>query len=231
MITLYDLVFDRDLRPSPYCWRTKLALKHKGLGWRDEPMGFTEKEKIAFAQSQTVPVMHDGTEVVKDSWAIALHLDKAYPDRPLFPNDPVKAHTRFVNGWADAAIHSLIFPMVVGDMLEAVRPQDRDYVVESRGKRIGTKDFAGFQQKARETGVTAFRQALEPARRVLREQPFLSGRAPAYPDYILFGSFLWPRTFARNLELLDKDDVVWSWRERMLDLFDGFGRKAKVAAE
>ena len=31
MITLYDLLFDKDLRPSPFCWRTKLALKHKGL--------------------------------------------------------------------------------------------------------------------------------------------------------------------------------------------------------
>ena len=62
MITLYDLVFQDDRRPSPFCWRAKFALKHKGLAWRDEPMGFTEKQKIAFAQSQTVPVIHDGAE-------------------------------------------------------------------------------------------------------------------------------------------------------------------------
>ena len=49
MITLYDLVFDKDLRPSPFCWRAKLAMKHKDLKWRDEPVGFTEKHKIAFA--------------------------------------------------------------------------------------------------------------------------------------------------------------------------------------
>jgi len=229
VITLYDLAFDNDLRPSPYCWRTKLALKHKGLAWRDEPVGFNEKDKITFAQSQLVPVLHDGTEVVKDSWAIALHLDKAYSDKPLFPNDPVKAHARFVNGWADTAVHGLIFPMVVGDMLETVRPQDRAYIIESRGKRIGTTDFAAFQKKARESGVTAFRQVLEPARRVLNQQPFLSGDAPAYADYILFGSLLWPHTFATKLDLLDKNDVVWAWRERMFDLFDGFGRKVKTA--
>ena len=64
MITLYDLVFSEDRRPSPYCWRAKLAMKHKGLAWRDEPMGFTEKQKIAFADSTTVPVIHDGTKVV-----------------------------------------------------------------------------------------------------------------------------------------------------------------------
>jgi glutathione S-transferase len=44
MITLYDLSFDKDLRPSPYCWRAKLALKHKGLAWRDEPAASREAE-------------------------------------------------------------------------------------------------------------------------------------------------------------------------------------------
>src|SRR5258708_1907245 len=87
MITLYDLVFQEDRRPSPFCWRAKFALKHKGLDWRDEPTGFTEKQKIAFAQSQTVPVIHDGAQVVKDSWAIATHLDQAYADKPLFKSE------------------------------------------------------------------------------------------------------------------------------------------------
>jgi glutathione S-transferase len=229
MITLYDLVFDQDRRPSPFCWRAKLALKHKGLGWRDEPMGFVEKHKIAFAQSQTVPVIHDGATVVKDSWAIAQHLDQAYPDKPLFPNDPAKAYARFVNGWADTAVNPTIFPMVVGDMMETVRPVDRDYVVDSRSQRLGTKEFAAFQKNAREKGVATFRQALEPARRVLKDQPFLSGEAPAYPDYILFGSLLWPRTISPELELLEEADPVHAWRERMLDLFDGMGRKAPTA--
>jgi glutathione S-transferase len=218
MITLYDLVFSEDRRPSPYCWRAKLALKHKGLAWRDEPMGFVEKQKIAFASSTTVPVIHDGTKVVKDSWAIACHLDEAYPAKPLFPNDPDRAYARFVNGWADTAVNPLIFPMVVGDMVEICRPQDRDYVVDSRSKRIGTTDFAGFQRKARETGLATFRAALEPARRVLREQEFLSGEATAYPDYILLGTLLWPRTMSPTLELLEKDDPIHAWRERMLAL-------------
>jgi len=225
MITLYDLVFDKDLRPSPFCWRAKLALKHKGLAWRDEPCGFTEKHKIAFAQSQTYPVIHDGTKVVKDSWVIAQHLDAAYPDKPLLLD---RSYAQFVNGWADTIVHPALFPLVVGDLVDRVRPQDKDYIVDSRGKRLGTTDFAGFQAKAREKGIAAFRAALEPARRVLKEQQFLSGDAPAYPDYILLGTFLWPRTIS-PVDLLEKDDVVHAWRERMLDRFDGFGRKAPAA--
>lgn len=225
MITLYDLLFDKDLRPSPFCWRAKLALKHKGLTWRDEPCGFGDKQKIAFADSQTYPVIHDAAKVVKDSWAIVQHLDAAYPDKPLLPD---RSYAQFVNGWADTAVNVAIFPIIVGDLVDRVRPQDKDYIVESRGKRLGTTDFSGFQDKAREKGVTAFRAALEPARRVLKEQRFLSGAAPAYPDYILLGSLMWPRTIS-PLELLQKDDAVYAWRERMLDLFDGFARKAPAA--
>ena len=227
MITLYDLLFDKDLRPSPFCWRTKLALKHKGLAWRDEPCGFTDKQKIAFAGSQTYPVIHDGTKVVKDSWAIAEHLDAAYPDKPLMPDTP---YARFVNGWADTAVNTAIFPIVIGDLVDCVRPQDRDYIVDSRGKRLGTTDFAALQANARDKGgLAAFRAALEPARRMLADQKFLSGDAPAYPDYILLGSLMWPRIIS-PLELLEKDDVVYGWRERMLDQFDGFARKAPAAA-
>src|SRR5471030_2252038 len=189
MITLYDLAFAEDRRPSPYCWRTKLALKHKGLDWRDEPTGFSEKQKLAFANSTLVPVIHDGIKVIKDSWAIAEHLEANYAGRPLFPNDPTHAYARFVNGWADTAINTAIFPNIAGDLVDRVRPE------------------------------------LEPARRVMSGQKFLSGDAPAYPDYILFGSLMWPRTIS-TLELLDKDDAVYAWRESMLDLFDGMGRKA-----
>ncbi len=228
MITLYDLVFQEDRRPSPFCWRAKFALKHKGLDWRDEPTGFTEKQKIAFAQSQTVPVIHDGAQVVKDSWVIAGHLDKAYSDKPLFKDAAAHGYARFVSGWVDTAVHVALFPLLVGDLYDRVRPVDQPYFQESRGKRLGTTDFAAFQAKAREKGVSSFRAVLEPARRVLKEQPFLAGDQPAYPDYALAGAFMWAR-IATPLAVLEQDDPVYAWRERMLDLFDGMGRKAKAA--
>jgi glutathione S-transferase len=228
MITLYDLVFQDDRRPSPYCWRAKFALKHKGLAWRDEPVGFTEKQKIAFAQSQTVPVIHDGPNVVRDSWAIARHLDGAYPDKPLFKSEMALSYAHFLASWVDTAVHPALFPNLVSDLYERLRPVDQPYFKETRGKRLGTTDFASFQAKAREKGVDAFRAVLEPARRVLKEQPFLCGDHPGYPDYALAGAFLWARV-ATPLELLQPDDPVHPWRERMLDLFDGMGRKARAA--
>jgi glutathione S-transferase len=228
MITLYDLVLEEDRRPSPFCWRAKFTLKHKGLDWRDEPVGFTEKHKIAFAQSQTVPVVHDGTKVVKDSWAIARHLDEAYPDKPLFKSEMALSYAHFVAGWVDSAVHPALFPIIVGDLYARVRAVDQAYFRESRGKRLGTTDFATFQKNAREKALPAFRNVLDPSRRVLREQKYLAGDHPAYPDYALAGAFLWAR-IASPLTLLERDDPVDVWRERMLDLYDGMGRQAKAA--
>ncbi len=228
MITLYDLVFQNDRRPSPFCWRAKFALAHKGLEWKDEPTGFTEKHKIAFADSQLLPVLKDGDVAVKDSWAIACHLDKAYPDKPIFASEQERLAGQLANGWTDVAINAAVFPLVVADLVERVRPEDQAYIIESRGKRLGPADFAGFQARAREKGVATLRTALEPARRVLREQKFLGGVRPNYADYALFGTFMW--AYATSpLALLENDDPVHSWRERMFDQFDGMGRKAKAA--
>lgn len=228
MITLYDLAFEEDRRPSPFCWRTKFSLAHKGLDFTSVPMGFTEKEKIAFADSKTVPVLKDGEKPIKDSWAIAVYLDEMYPEKLLLKSEMGRSYARFINGWADTVINAALFPLIVGDLYDRVRPEDKPYFAESRGARLGTQDFTGFQAKAREKGLAALRTALEPARRALREQKFLSGAEAAYPDYILAGTFMWPRTIS-PLELLEPDDPVHAWRERMLDLFGGLARKAKTA--
>ena len=229
MIVLYDLVFQDDRRPSPFCWRVKYALKHKGLAWREEPVGFTDKDKIAFAGSQTVPVVQDGAAAVKDSWAIARHLDQVYPDKPLLPGEAGLAFGRFVSNWVDTSVHAALFPTIIGDLYDRVRPVDQPYFRDSRGKRLGTTDFTAFQAKARDGGgVAGFRAVLEPARRLLREQPFLSGDAPAWPDYALAGAFQWAR-IASPLELLADDDPMRAWRERLLDLYGGLGRAARAA--
>lgn len=228
MITLYDLVFQEDRRPSPFVWRTKFALMHKALKWAEVPMGFTEKDKIAFANAQTVPVIKDGETPVKDSWAIANHLEKTYPDKPLFKSEMARAYALFVNGWVDTQVHAALAPLVIGDLYDRVRPVDQAYIRESRGKRFGSSDFAAVQAAARDKGVPAFRAVLEPARRMLKEQKFLAGEVPAYPDYTLMGAFMWARIVS-PFELLAADDPVHAWRERMLDLYGGLGRKAKAA--
>ena len=42
-IVLYDLKGRDGLRYSPYCWRIRYALAHKGLEIENVAVGFTEK--------------------------------------------------------------------------------------------------------------------------------------------------------------------------------------------
>jgi glutathione S-transferase len=80
---LYDLAgAEPERRFSPYCWRIKLALVHKGLTFDTIPWRFTDKDVIAFSGQGFVPVLVDGDRVVSDSWKIAAYLEDTYVDSP-----------------------------------------------------------------------------------------------------------------------------------------------------
>jgi len=226
-IVMHDLAgLDPALRFSPYCWRTRMALAHKGLTVATIPWRFTEKDALAFSGQGRVPVIRDDDRVVSDSWTIAEYLEAQYPDRPsLFGGATGRAHARFINAWADAVMLGGIARLIVRDLLDVVAPQDVAYFRESREARFGMTLEA--VQEGREMRATEFRASLLPIRLVLGRQPWLGGEAPSYADYIIFGTLQWPRCASR-FELLEENDPIAGWRERMLGLFDGLGRKAKT---
>jgi hypothetical protein len=78
----------------------------------------------------------------------------------------------------------------------------------------------------RDGTVVQFRKTLlAPLRLALGSQPFLGDTGPTYADHAVFGAFQWARTTS-PFKLLEPDDPVASWRERMLDLYGGFARKS-----
>jgi glutathione S-transferase len=222
---LYDLAgAEPERRFSPYCWRTRMALAHKGLSVRTVPWRFTDKDVIAFSGQGRVPVLVDGETTVHDSWTIAVYLEEHYPDRPsLFHGPAATAVTRFVNSWGDRVLLPMVATLVVRDILDHLHEKDREYFRTSREKAFGKPLEAVVAD--RDTRVAAFRQALEPLRTMLRSQPFIAGDAPAYADYIPFGVLQWARAIS-SFPLLEASDPVFAWRERLLDAFDGLARNA-----
>lgn len=222
---MYDLCgADPAIRFSPYCWRTRLALAHKGLAVETIPWRFTEAATLRAHGAEKVPLLLDGDRAVADSWAIAEYLEDAYPDRPsLFGGEGGRALARFVNGWADATMIAGVARLVVSDIPALLGSEDRAYFVGSREKRFGM----GLDQVTadRATRVVAFREALTPLRLVLRARPFLHGDAPAYADAIAFGGLQWARCVS-PFPLLVPEDPVHAWRERMLDVYGGIARAA-----
>ncbi len=225
---MHDLAgADPAVRFSPYCWRVRMALAHKGLDVETIPWRFTEKDAIAFSGQGLVPVLRDGDTVVHDSWAIAEYLDKTYPDRPaLIEGEQGRALASLTRHYAQNVLATPILKGVVGDLFKAIAPGDQPYFRESREKRLGMK-LEQFQI-APEAAATQLGVALSPVRALLKEQPFVNGRRPAFADYCLFGVFMWARGVSA-VELIAAEDPVHAWRERMLDLFDGLARKSPRA--
>jgi glutathione S-transferase len=223
-VTLYDLAgSDAARRFSPFCWRTRMALAHKGLEVDTVPWHFTEKDKLPQPNAGRVPVIVDAGRVVHDSTAIADYLETGYPERPsLYGDASGRALTAFVQNWTEAVLHPGIIGFVVLDIWRHIGPEDQAYFRRSREKRLG----ASLEQivEDRAARLPAFRDSLAPLRRTVERQPFLAGEAPAYADYIVFGAFQWARA-SSDFELLAADDPVRAWRGRMLDAFGGLARR------
>jgi len=221
-LQLYDLAgADAERRFSPYCWRSKMALRHKDLPFDTIPWRFREKNVIAFSGQGRVPVLCDGDRVVSDSWMIAGYLEDAYPDRPsLFRGDGGRVVTRFVNAWADSVLAGGILRLVITDIFAHLDPKDRAYFRQTREQRLGATLEAISSD--RDVNVTALRKTLEPIRAVLAAQPYLGGEMPTYADYVVFGCFQWARcisafsclrTIRSGLGATDYCGVRWICRQ------------------
>jgi glutathione S-transferase len=72
--------------------RVALALGHKGLAAERVWIDYADRSPVIAVSGQPlVPVLdHDGV-VVADSLQILRHLERAFPEAPLFPSDPAAA--------------------------------------------------------------------------------------------------------------------------------------------
>ncbi|MBS2028601.1 MAG: glutathione S-transferase N-terminal domain-containing protein [Deltaproteobacteria bacterium] len=225
-IQLWDLAGqEEDRRFSPYCWRAKLSLWHKGLDFTTIPWRFTETERLAFSGQGAVPVLQDGDKVIANSWDIATYLEDTYPERPsLFGGASGRAVSAFVSDWAENAFNPALGPLLGIDVWRASHEKDKAYYRKSREARVGHTLEQGAEN--RETKILPIRnQLLAPLRATLSAQPFIGGAAPLFADYAVFGIFQWARCVSA-FELLTPDDPIAAWRGRVLDLFGGLPRQS-----
>ncbi len=223
MIKLFDLAArDARLRFSPYCWRTKMALKHKGLAFETTPWRFTDKQMIAKSGQAR-------GQWLNDSWDIALYLDRTCPDRPaLMHSDAERSAARFVNNWCDFTLHLAMRSLLLLDVYKNAAEKDQPYFRESREKAVGMT----LEQlcSARAAAVQAYVKTFAPIERTLKDEKFLGGAQPNYTDYALFGSLQWANCIS-GTTFLPHDSATAAWFERLLDHHDGYARKAPTVRE
>ena len=227
MITLWELGGKGGRRYSLFSWRTRMALRHKGLPFETKPVCMSDKAAIAFSGGKTVPVIRDDETIVRDSWAIAEHLERRYPDAPaLFGGDIGRGVSQAFNVWVDRAVVPAMLPVVVADLQERIDPADDEFFRQMMEKIVKAK--LEDTRAQRDQALRRLGAAVAPLQAALKRQAYVCGAQPAYADYILFSVFQWAR-LASPQEVLGPEDPLCAWRERVLDLFDGFARNVPVA--
>jgi glutathione S-transferase len=227
LIALYELKGKNDRRYSLFSWRTRMALRHKGLDFESLPVRLSDKTAIEFSGGKTVPVLRDKDTVVRDSWKIAEYLENRYKDAPpLFGGDIGRGVSQAFNTWVDRSVVRAMLPVIAADIHERVAAEDEEYFRQTMEKVL--KMTLEESRAKRDEALLHLGRVIEPMQETFKRQAFMAGAKPAYADYILFSVFQWARVMSPQ-ELLAPEDPLCQWRERMLDLFDGFARNVPTA--
>jgi glutathione S-transferase len=223
-MTFYDLVDKDGNRYSNYGWRVRMALLHKGLNPNVE-LCFHSDPKLRFTNQNLVPVLVHGDNIVSDSWNIACYLDDAFPDRPALMQGPeARSVARFVNHWTDMSLDRVLVRSLYLDIFNSLHPDaDAKRFRHIREERL--KSTLEDLKSKRNDDFLEFNKVLAPLNVLLTNQHFVAGQAPAYVDYIVFGTFQLPY-FLNNVDpLANENDAVRSWLLRMREHFDALSAR------
>lgn len=226
-VALYELVLEDGRSASPYVWRIRYALAHKGIAFEARGLGFTDIPGQFGGRFKTVPILEHGATALNESWQIAEYLDRTFPERPLFASAAENATVHLAEAWLAADVLRRMFFIYVLDVHNAARPADRPYFRASREQWLKGTTLEAFTAE-RATHLPKLRAALAPLRSHLSQYPFLGGARPNYADYIVLGYFHWVASVA-TLPLLARDDEsLRAYLERGFDLYGGLGRDARM---
>ena len=98
--------------------RVALALAHKGIDVESVEIDPDDRTPVREVSGQDlVPVLIDGDDVIADSTRIMQHLERRFPDPPLFPAEPAaRAEVELFIDWFNRAWKRE--PNLVADALE-----------------------------------------------------------------------------------------------------------------
>lgn len=225
-ITLYDLCANNpEVRFSPFCWSTKFALLHKGLSFETVALGFTEKENYPDSDYGRLPQLRDGDTLVKESSNIFKYLDETYPEAPLVATASEAAAVEFYRNWVGSALFPGLAPLMFGRVCSVIRKDDQPYFRTSREKMFG-KTLEDLAASAEAPGKVE--AALKTLEAPLSKYSFLGGDTPNLADYVVASPLVW-KYCVTDQELFETPAAVLAWRDRILDLFDGYARNAPRA--
>jgi glutathione S-transferase len=98
---------------SPYAAKVRAVLQWKQLDFREDIVHPLRRGEVVRRSGQKlVPVLVDGDRVVADSTRIVAYLEEKYPEKPVYPSDPVeRGRARLLEEWADEGLPGAVQPV------------------------------------------------------------------------------------------------------------------------
>jgi glutathione S-transferase len=187
---------------SQYSEKVRFILDYKGLAYRkiEVTPGVGQLDLFRLSGQRRVPVIKDGSTVISDSTAIAMYLDRKYPDKPLIPVDPKqRGLCLLIEEWADESIglksrkvlfgalsqnqsfRTSILPNTTPDFLKTLVGAVPPEVLDILGTGVGLGADAIKEAK------DALKQDLEALSLLLLDSPYLVADYPCLADFTVAG--------------------------------------------
>ena len=217
MLTLFDLSGKNDLRFSPPCWNVKLCLILNNIEFLTIPVRFTDKDKIAFSKQKLVPILDYKEGFVSDSWNIINWLNENYPEKKFFINNSSKNFSYFLYLWTSRQLLPILFKIIAHEIPNVLEGDDIKYYIKTREERINgpiTK-FVPFVSSS----IKEFRKLIDPIRKIIIDNNYISGKKPGIEDCIFFGNLKWVDVCS-PCNLLDDEDPVYQWYKNLHKIID-----------
>ncbi len=184
---------------STFAEKVRFILDYKQLPYKKVEVtpGVGQVDIFRLSGQRQVPVLKDNETVVADSTAIALYLDKKYPERPILPDDSkIKGISLLMEDWADESLAPNARKAMIGAfkqhpnfrtaLLPSTTPElFRNLVGSVPGdllNLVGTG--VGFGPDDIKTAIAALKQNLESLCWMLQDdRPYLLGEQPTLADF------------------------------------------------
>ena len=215
MLKLFDLSGKNDLRFSPPCWNVKLCLILNNIEFITIPVRFTDKDKIAFSKQKLVPILEYKESFVTDSWNIINWLNENYPEKKIFINNSSKNFSYFLYLWTSRQLLPILFKIIAHEIPNVLDGDDIDYYIKTREERINgpiTK-FVPIVSSS----IEEFRKLIDPIRKIIINNDYISGKKPGVEDCIFFGNLKWV-DLCSSCKVLDYEDPVYKWYKNLLKI-------------
>jgi glutathione S-transferase len=230
---------------SHYCEKIRLILDYKGIPYRkiEVTPGIGQIDLFRLSGQRQVPVLKDGAEVIADSTAIALYLDRKYPERPIIPTDPKQyALCLLMEEWADESIGLNGRKAMLGAFSQdpafrsALLPSSTPSFLRTIVESVPGEAFsllgagAGLGADTVKAARKAMQQNLESLNTLLTDSPYLITDHPTLADFAVAGLTMYikfPAGLYLDIPATLKGKGVpgladnplygtfWAWRDRL----------------